>query len=89
MINWPLPGSDLFGWAQALIGALERFVAGQDKLAIGAVMEFYGAIPNGWLEADGSTFDGLSFPELAVLLGGTTLPSYTARPGCVVGIKAS
>lgn len=31
-------------------------------------------IPTGWLELDGSTFSGVTYPDLQTVLGGTTLP---------------
>ena len=44
--------------------------------------------PAGWLVLDGSTFDGSTYPALAALLGGTTLPNMTDRFPIGAGTKA-
>lgn len=43
-------------------------------LPLGAYISYEGEVPNGYLECDGSTFDASSYPALASLLGGNTLP---------------
>jgi microcystin-dependent protein len=49
-------------------------------LPVGAIIDFYGAsAPSGFLACNGATFDGLVYPELQVLLGGTTLPDLRDR----------
>jgi microcystin-dependent protein len=46
-----------------------------------------GAVPNGWLLADGSAFDTTRYGQLAAYLGGGTLPDMTGR--FVVGKDAA
>lgn len=47
---------------------------------LGTLIDFYGtAPPTGYLECDGSTFDGPTYPELEAHLGGTTLPDLRDR----------
>lgn len=44
--------------------------------------------PDGFLVADGSTFDGTDYPELRDELGGTTLPSLGTVAGAHWVIRA-
>lgn len=49
---------------------------------VGEMTMFIGAkvnIPAGWLACDGSSFDPDTYPELAALLGATTLPNFADR----------
>jgi hypothetical protein len=65
---------------------------GGDTHVIGEVIMWFGAkidIPYGWLPLDGSTFDGGLYPDLAVHLGGTTLPNFTDRFPICSGTKAA
>ena len=56
----------------------------------GSVLAWAGtgaSAPTGWLLCDGSTFSGVTYPELALALGGTTLPDLRGR--VVVGLDAA
>lgn len=44
--------------------------------------------PTDWLICDGSTFSGVTYPDLATLLGGTTLPNITNRFPLGIGAEA-
>ncbi len=49
---------------------------------VGEVTMLYGTaeqVPAGWLELDGSSFDGAAYPKLAAYLGGTVLPDFNDR----------
>lgn len=47
---------------------------------VGAVVPFAASsFPDGFLLADGSTFNDLTYPDLYEFLGSTTLPDYTGR----------
>ena len=47
------------------------------KATIGDIkMSYTGVEENGWLCMDGSAFSATAYPELAALLGGTTLPNW-------------
>lgn len=46
------------------------------------------SIPAGWLALDGSTFSDVEYPDLADLLGTTTLPDFTDRFPIGAGPKA-
>ena len=64
---------------------------GQLLRPVGEVTSFYCAkvdIPQGWLALDGSSFSGTEYPELAALLGGTTLPDFTDRFVIGAGTKS-
>lgn len=43
------------------------------------------SVPDGWLECDGSSFSGTDFPDLADVLGSTTLPDFRNRLPVGVG----
>ncbi len=57
---------------------------------LGEIRMFYGdAIPTGWLELDGSTFDANAFPLLYSFLGTNKVPDYremALRGGTPVGV---
>ena len=56
------------------------YVEGSYEEPIGTVKMSRAAAPiPGWLFMNGSTFDGAAYPDLAALLGGTTLPNMTNR----------
>lgn len=64
----------------------------QTSGTVGMIAEFdRSALPSGWLEADGSTFDEAGFPVLAQILGGSTLPNLAPQYDVshIVGIKAA
>ena len=44
-------------------------------------------VPAGWLVCDGSTFSAVTYPRLAELLGGTTLPNLIDRLPIGAGVK--
>ena len=47
---------------------------------VGTIVDFIGATPpTGWLACNGATFSAATYPELAVVLGGTTLPDAQGR----------
>lgn len=64
---------------------------GQLLRPVGEVTMWFGAkadIPAGWLALDGTTFSGTTYPDLAALLGSTTLPDMTDRFPIGAGTKA-
>lgn len=47
---------------------------------VGTIAAYWGSTaPNGWLMCDGTGFSGTTYPALAALLGGTTLPNLKGR----------
>ena len=49
-----------------------------DGIPLGSYVSVEGnAVPDGFLECDGSTFDADAYPALAMLLGSNTLPTVT------------
>lgn len=48
-------------------------------LSVGLVAWCAGAVPNGWLAMDGSTFSATRYGQLAAYLGTTTLPNAAGR----------
>lgn len=88
------PNTELYDdwreWAKDLVAELEA----RDRTAtkpevVGRLIVFRGTdVGAGYLRCDGSQFSDTSFPNLALLLGGTTLPNYVSPfPDSVVGIK--
>ena len=62
---------------------------GSPNVPVGAVtMWITTTPPPGWLILDGASFDGAKYPELAGVLGGTTLPNFTDRAPVGAGNKA-
>jgi Phage Tail Collar Domain len=54
--------------------------AGGGSLPIGAIIQWPTATaPPGFLSLDGSSFSSSTYPQLAAILGGTTLPDYRRR----------
>ncbi|MBK8192235.1 MAG: tail fiber protein [Lewinellaceae bacterium] len=51
-----------------------------DIMPVGAIQFYYGAAPPAnWLLCDGGNFDAATYPTLAALLGGNTLPDFSGR----------
>lgn len=60
---------------QAQITALAATVAAAVSVPIGGVVAWPNAVaPANWLECNGAAFSGGTYPALATILGGTTLP---------------
>lgn len=58
------------------------------NVPIGAMMMWPTATPpTDWLLCDGSTFSAVTYPDLATLLGGTTLPNLTNKFPLGVGAE--
>lgn len=58
---------------------------GTGAVPIGTVTRWGGSTPpGGWLTCDGSTFSSTTYPILADVLGGTTLPTLTGTPGYII-----
>lgn len=77
-------------WAAALLVELASAEAKAPKVEpTGKIAEFYGTtVGAGYLPCVGGSFSTTAYPNLALLLGGSTLPNLTPQyPGCVVGIK--
>lgn len=83
--DWVQVGDPVSNVVQAAFVILDSFYGG---LMIGAVMSFLGAIPEGWLALDGSTYQQVDYPELTATLdavfrddgaGTFTLPDVTGR----------
>lgn len=54
--------------------------AAAPAVPVGTIVDFIGATPpTGWLACNGATFSAATYPELAVVLGGTTLPDARDR----------
>lgn len=53
----------------------------------GEIRAFVGNLPHGWLECNGATFDGNTYPRLKTVLGGTTLPDL--RGTALRGVDSS
>lgn len=63
----------------------------QRSLPIGAIVLWRSgvAVPDGWLECNGSTFSGTVYPELAALWATTTLPADPGISSYIVIVRAS
>lgn len=64
-----------------------NFTKVQTPAGVISVFAGNGAVPAGWLLCDGSTFSAGAFPDLATVLGGTTLPDLRGR--VIVGLDAT
>lgn len=53
---------------------LPQFFPALNNGITGEIRAFVGNLPHGWLECNGATFDGNTYPRLKTVLGGTTLP---------------
>lgn len=54
--------------------------AAAPAVPVGTIVDFIGATPpTGWLDCNGATFSAATYPELAAVLGGTTLPDARDR----------
>lgn len=53
---------------------LPQFFPASNNGITGEIRAFVGNLPHGWLECNGATFDGNTYPRLKTVLGGTTLP---------------
>lgn len=74
----------------AFVKAAIAAVPPMGVLPVGAVVMWAGdaaSPPAGWLVLDGSPFSGATYPELATVLGGTTLPD--ARDKFAVGVSGT
>lgn len=89
MTNVPTtgPGNFFGGDAWARRGERDAQVAA-NTIPVGVINAYYGATaPAGWLLCDGSSFSSASYPTLAALLGGTTLPNLKGK--VIVGVDAA
>ena len=75
-------------YIHTLVQVLEGKFGLEEESTPGAVIVFSGALPDGYLPADGSTFEEKTYPALAHFLGGTTLPLLPAPPGFTLEVKA-
>lgn len=57
---------------------LPQFFPTSNNGITGEIRAFVGNLPHGWLECNGATFDGNTYPRLKTVLGGTTLPDLRA-----------
>lgn len=53
---------------------LPQFFPASNNGITGEIRAFVGNLPHGWLECNGATFNGNTYPRLKTVLGGTTLP---------------
>lgn len=88
------PSPDFFDNWQDFVSALMNELEARDAAAVkaeltGTLKIFQGtSVGSGYLACDGSSFLAPSYPNLALLLGGTTLPNHVSPfAGTVVGIK--
>lgn len=88
-----LPGPESYvdfkAWGASLIGALQTLFE-TSRTEIGSIKEFRGTLPaEGYLLANGTVFDQLTYPELYAKLGTNVLPTLASAYGAgnVVGIK--
>lgn len=70
-------------WVEARLRRLDARIDGRTPVPIGGAVLWPagGAAPGGWLTANGGTFDGTEYPDLADRLGSTTLPNLTPVSG--------
>ncbi|MFZ9392588.1 MAG: tail fiber protein [Ilumatobacteraceae bacterium] len=65
------------GWVK--VGSMSAAALGAGS-TVGMIAYFAkGALPRGWIECNGATFDGDVYPQLKAHLGGTTLPDLRGR----------
>lgn len=70
----------MVGAAQLLPGVHHQGAVMNDTIPVGTIVPFVGAnVPDKWLECLGGTFDANTYPELAKVLGTTTLPELVDR----------
>jgi microcystin-dependent protein len=76
-LNTPVIGIDArLTTAEGEIDTLQAIT----PVPVGAILPFYGTTaPTNYLVCDGSAFSGVTYPALAVVLGGTTLPSLKGK----------
>lgn len=68
-------------------GGVSTVVSG-GNVPVGTIVAYWGSgAPAGWLVCNGGSFSAGTYPDLATLLGGTTLPNLKGR--VVVGIDAA
>lgn len=88
---WIEYGSTVDDIVQECATAVKSFYI---SMLIGQISYFLGALPNGWLPLDGTTYDQLDYPELVALLDSQfkndvaetfTLPNVTDRFFAVSG----
>jgi hypothetical protein len=77
---------DMPAWMRRVedrLRALDGWRADQASVPVGGAVLWVvgGTPPNGWLVADGGTFDADTYPALQDELGTTTLPTLTAVSG--------
>jgi microcystin-dependent protein len=72
-------------------GATRAFEDTQKFLTpTGAIVQFPGDIPSGWLECDGTTFDRVQYPALSRVIGGTgttfAVPLLVTSPPSIIKV---
>lgn len=70
-------------WVEGRLRRLDARISSRVAVPVGAAVLWTGtgSPPGPWLLANGGTFDGTVYPDLQVVLGGTTLPTLTAVSG--------
>lgn len=69
-------------WVERQLRTLDAFRQDTIAVPVGGLVLWGGTgTPPGFLRANGATFDPVTYPELADVLGGTTLPSLAAVSG--------
>lgn len=62
------------------IRTVQEIYGAAPAVPVGTIVDFIGATPpTGWLACNGATFSAATYPELAAVLGGTTLPDARGR----------